>query len=187
MPEVYQRSEQPNEEGVALKACLRSAQGCGNCCLWRSEAILSLEHRGHQWQDAFQSSSGRLTWHGMLSRAAGYGVVPLLGGSSDAVTRVMTPTKQRCTARRVFNLGSDGRLASVRRLGLANPEDSVPDARSRAGGAGAGDRPFDVGEGERIGQGGIGTARGGGGRERGIEGGDDQLRAMQMGANANHG
>lgn len=187
MPEVYQRSEQPNQEGVALKACLRSAQGCGNCCLWRSETILSLEHRGHQWQDAFQSSSGRLTWHGMLSRAAGYGVVPLLGGSSDAVTRVMTPTKQRCTARRVFNLGSDGRLASVRRLGLANPEDSVPDARSRAGGAGAGDRPFDVGEGERIGQGGIGTARGGGGRERGIEGGDDQLRAMQMGANANHG
>lgn len=112
MPEVYQRSEQPNEEGVALKACLRSAQGCGNCCLWRSETILSLEHRGHQWQDAFQSSSGRLTWHGMLSRAAGYGVVPLLGGSSDAVTRVMTPTKQRCTARRVFNLGSDGRLGS---------------------------------------------------------------------------
>lgn len=47
--------------------------------------------------------------------------------------------------------------------------------------------PFDVGEGERIGQGGIGTARGGGGRARGIEGGDDQLWAMQMGANANHG
>ncbi|EMF14314.1 uncharacterized protein SEPMUDRAFT_115595 [Sphaerulina musiva SO2202] len=46
--------------------------------------------------------------------------------------------------------------------------------------------PFDVGEGERIGQGGIGTARGGGGRESGIEGGDDQLWAMQMGANANH-
>lgn len=45
--------------------------------------------------------------------------------------------------------------------------------------------PFNVGEGERIGQGGIGT--GGGGRARGIEGGDDQLWAMQMGANANHG